>query len=557
MANERLLNAKQSSLFLSNYGYSLNPNSTNYKGKTVVSQYLDADAGINAYSFFRVAYSTFTCASSSLYANEPYSINIKYNDTVIAILTQYNIVSSNNSIQFSSFDFQSPCNQGEWMTFTFELYGNSILLGSATFYGFGVFNIDLTAPDSLYFNTVNEFDVHIPLLDYAHISSIYNIGFSASLWETSDPTYATNYSSKGSVFFYYSPTERVDDDYIKQKKQTDVITKIYMCPPKTRELYNENQYIDPTLIHYINRLRAFCSVYGPDGETYTLFNYGSDNYATSIKYPVLWTDTIDPRIIPDIDLQITPNPSSAESIFNRYIVGQTLHVLAKQIKKYGSYDAMFSLTYKGVVQVSTRGYGNNIEYDTDALTANSGNLIVSLTDTRNQTKTITVNCNAVEWFYPEITLFAVHRCKQDGTRDDSGAYCEIEWGVKIAPVDNLNSKSLSIVNPEGTRQITLASYTATGSFIVAASTEYSYNIVMTLADSVVTLTRTIRLSTAGVLMDFLAGGQGLAIGKVAEYTKTLDLAPDWTFLVDNLMIANTDLVQWMQDIERRLTAGNL
>lgn len=443
------------------------------------------------------------------------------------------------------------------MSFTIELWGNSVLLGSASFGSFGAFNIGLTVPDPLYFNTVNEFDVRIPLLDYAHISSIYTVSFAASLWETSDPTYATNYSSKGSVFFYYSPTERVDDDYIKQKKQTGVITKIYMCPPKTRELYNENQYIDPTLIHYINHLRAFCSVYGPDGEIYKLFDYGDSNSAASPKYPVLWTDIIDSRIIPDIDLQITPNPSSAESIFNRYIVGQTLHVLAKQVKKYGSYDAMFSLTYKGAVQVSTRGYGNNIEYDTDALTANSGNLIVSLTDTRNQTKTITVNCNAVEWFYPEITLFAVHRCKQDGTRDDSGAYCEIEWGVRIAPVDNLNSKSLSIVNPEGTRQITLASYTATGSFIVAASTEYSYNIVMTLADSVVTLTRTIRLSTAGVLMDFLAGGQGLAIGKVAEYTKTLDLAPDWTLLVSNLMIVDTDLGQWMQDIERRLTAGNL
>ena len=60
------------------------------------------------------------------------------------------------------------------------------------------------------------------------------------------------------------------------------------------------------------------------------------------------------------------------------------------------------------------------------------------------------------------------------------------------------------------------------------------------------------LSTAGVIMDFLAGGDGIGLGKVAELADTVDINPNWTLRINNI-----DLVQWMQDIEDRLTAGNL
>ena len=59
------------------------------------------------------------------------------------------------------------------------------------------------------------------------------------------------------------------------------------------------------------------------------------------------------------------------------------------------------------------------------------------------------------------------------------------------------------------------------------SMERTYDITITLSDLITSTTYTVRLSTAGVIMDFLRDGKGIGLGKVAEYQKMVEVNPEW------------------------------
>lgn len=115
---------------------------------------------------------------------------------------------------------------------------------------------------------------------------------------------------------------------------------------------------------------------------------------------------------------------------------------------------------------------------------------------------------------------------------------QIEWAVKFAPVNNINSKYLKITAPDGDHVITLSSYVQSGVLYSAADTESSYDIILTLTDYVTTFVRTVTLSTAGVVLDIKAGGKGVGFGKVAEYDNCIDFNPQWDVRVYGMTLAD-------------------
>ena len=58
----------------------------------------------------------------------------------------------------------------------------------------------------------------------------------------------------------------------------------------------------------------------------------------------------------------------------------------------------------------------------------------------------------------------------------------------------------------------------------AFNTDTSYEIEYRITDAFTTVTKSVTLSTANVLLDFKAGGKGLAVGKVAETDNTFEVA---------------------------------
>lgn len=70
-------------------------------------------------------------------------------------------------------------------------------------------------------------------------------------------------------------------------------------------------------------------------------------------------------------------------------------------------------------------------------------------------------------------------------------------------------------------------YAISDSFTIKnVSVDNTYDVRIDLADSFTSSSRSAQLPTAAVVLDFLADGTGLGVGKVAEFQNTLDVA--WT-----------------------------
>ena len=184
------------------------------------------------------------------------------------------------------------------------------------------------------------------------------------------------------------------------------------------------------------------------------------------------------------------------------------------------------------------------------------------------TKTYTV----LYYHAPRIAAFSVHRCVTsqtstaylyDGTyykKDDFGPYCLIEYTTDFSALDNTNDISMTI--QYGTHRVSVTpSYSGSGFMVVYAGTaamEISISLYDTFYPYGVYLKQT--LSTAGILIDFLAGGKGMAVGKVAVTQNALDISSDWKLLFYQATVGAynsgnaEDLIAWMHDVDTRLTA---
>lgn len=166
----------------------------------------------------------------------------------------------------------------------------------------------------------------------------------------------------------------------------------------------------------------------------------------------------------------------------------------------------------------------------------------------------TLTIPIINYSVPAFSNFAVHRCESDGTPNDRGAYCKIDWGVVITPIDNQNSKTLKIIHPAGQTEYNLTSYTQNGNLIVPADTEHAYPITVIVTDDLNSFSRSTILSTANVTMDWLYNGKGVGFGKVSSVESAVEIAESWKLIVYNMLFNNTDMALWMKQMLSRMDA---
>ena len=182
--------------------------------------------------------------------------------------------------------------------------------------------------------------------------------------------------------------------------------------------------------------------------------------------------------------------------------------------------------------------------------------VVTVEDTRGRTTSKTYTVSVVNYYNPIIESFSVDRCDQDGTLNDEGAYFKASYAVDIAPVNNKNAKTAKIryrrqgTTTWSTKTITLSSYTANGSAIIAASTEYTYEVEFEISDSFETpVVASETLSTAFTLVDHHSSGTGISFGKVAEKAHTMDVALDLLVKGVDHTIEETDFDEQIEMVE--------
>lgn len=164
---------------------------------------------------------------------------------------------------------------------------------------------------------------------------------------------------------------------------------------------------------------------------------------------------------------------------------------------------------------------------------------------------------------PRATDIHYHRCNQDETPNDAGEYCHVAidyqftgfWNGLLPPTAynvgrvsaTLDSETqyedlpFSTSGGEPNPQSPDVPDTGTVEFTFDdVSMERTYDITITLSDLITSTTYTVRLSTAGVIMDFLRDGKGLALGKVAEHQGMVEVNPEWTFQSEKMKVRVKD-----------------
>ena len=168
-----------------------------------------------------------------------------------------------------------------------------------------------------------------------------------------------------------------------------------------------------------------------------------------------------------------------------------------------------------------------------------------VTDSRGRTATKTVSISVVAYSPPSFTGYSSYRSNSSGTASDTGTYIR---GLVNYTYASCSSKN-SVTRATYYKRSSATSWTnASKSFSSGTaftfgggniSTEYTYDVKYTLTDAFSTISVTDTVSTAAVLMDFLSGGRGIAIGKVAETENCLEVSQDWTTKLNGLVYLGT------------------
>ena len=121
---------------------------------------------------------------------------------------------------------------------------------------------------------------------------------------------------------------------------------------------------------------------------------------------------------------------------------------------------------------------------------------------------------------PRITNISVNRVNTNGQSDDQGTRCKVtfSWATdKAAPTITISYRQTTSTNWS---DVTLTAQNTSGTVeqILSAtfSIDKSYEVKVTVADSVGSSYVTRTLSSGKFIIDFKAGGDGIAIGKAAE-----------------------------------------
>lgn len=250
--------------------------------------------------------------------------------------------------------------------------------------------------------------------------------------------------------------------------------------------------------------------------TFTLT--ASDSMRPTIRYVM-------PTIVqPSPAIDTFPNTYIASVSRVKVSVGFSLNTQAKISNATLQYSGSLPITMRvnsgtGVCEATTT---NPITGETD--------FTATLTDERGMSTSQTVKLTGVKpYSAPTVTVNSYRRCNADKTPNDSGEYCLMNVSYEITPLDNQNAKTAKVNSTAYTDTRDLEDYTQTVEYLFAANMERSYEITVIAIDAITQASKTVRLSTAGAIMDFLTGGKGIGLGKVAEYQNMVEVNPEWEF----------------------------
>lgn len=272
---------------------------------------------------------------------------------------------------------------------------------------------------------------------------------------------------------------------------------------------------------------------------YTLIAYADD--VLIMETTVTHNYDIPSSLAPKVDKITVEDVTGKYGEFGCYVKKHSIIKVTAQITKQANCGIRDVYLYIGDEQHYIGGFSNNYE---TSLTIESGEIPVtvagnieitfSITDSRNYTGTGSTQINVHDYEAPRISSLTANRCASltDGTDKIDGGYVQVKFSAEVTDVNSRNSATYVVEY----KKVSAAAYTAVeldsyagalaienGFFRFAADTASSYDIRLTVRDS---LSETISLtstSTAGVFWHWGADGNSMGIGKLAELPNGLDI----------------------------------
>lgn len=241
------------------------------------------------------------------------------------------------------------------------------------------------------------------------------------------------------------------------------------------------------------------------------------------------TYSIPSSVKPSCSITVTDAMGYADK-YGGYIKGLSkFKVVVKTTIAYGSQIASYSTSANGVTYTAA-------SFTTDVIKS-YGTLTVKATvkDNRGRSGSASVSKTVLDYSPPIISKLAVVRCNQNGTENDQGEYVKVTFSGSATSLNNKNTaayvlkyKKTSETSYPSSQIITLSSYAnnfsvTNATYIFPAVTGSSYDVLLEIKDNFVTTSMNTSASTAFTLMNWLASGIGMAIGKVAELSGWLDV----------------------------------
>lgn len=239
-----------------------------------------------------------------------------------------------------------------------------------------------------------------------------------------------------------------------------------------------------------------------------------------------FTANVPSNIVPTISsVSLSEAVSGIYSQFGAYVQGKSK--IAGSISASGSYSSTIK-SY--AVSINGASYASS-SFTTDfLLTSGSNTCSVTVTDSRNRTASTTRSFTVVSYSNPVINSFSVSRCNSDGTANDEGNCAKCVVSATISSVNSRNTKAFKIMYKKlsetswSTLNLDSTNYSLNTTQIIQnidTESEYSFKAVAT--DFFTSAEYPHNLSTAYTVMDYLADGKGIAMGKVATDTNLLDI----------------------------------
>lgn len=258
---------------------------------------------------------------------------------------------------------------------------------------------------------------------------------------------------------------------------------------------------------------------------YTITTYSGNTSIGSNSYTV--TCSIPSSVKPTCSLTLS-DPTGYLDTYGGYVkTKSTLKVVIGTTTSYGSAIASYSTTANDSTYTAS-------SFTTGALKS-SGTMTVNaeVTDKRGRSGTASSSISVLDYKSPTVSSIKVKRCDSDGTENSQGEYAQVTFNGSVTSLNSKNTATYVLkykkTSESSYTSVTLSDYAnsysvSNGTYIFAADSGSSYNITVQITDNFETSSTNTTVSTAATIMNWLASGLGMAIGKVAEIANAFEVA---------------------------------